>query len=184
MAYLDINYLKSLVKLAANTPQSVIDNHITEVLEFDIRPVLPDVLITALNNGSFNQSTHPQLAAFWLNHLKPYFAYKWYYRFLNWHGTNITPFGARANKEETSDEITDKRRGELMADVNKKADIYMLRVNKALNDANYTFDSVVYTEDLLDDIRPQRRMRIYSTGYTKVGYRKNRCCDGDNTISL
>jgi hypothetical protein len=106
----------------------------------------------------------PQLMDAWQNSIKPFMVYSAYYRFLNWHGANVTQFGVRQNQEPTSNEITDKRRGELMADINSKKNVYQLRLNRAMSDASYTFDTIVYSLDVLDSPNPGRRVKIWGAG--------------------
>lgn len=121
-----------------------------------------------------------QLMTFWTDYVKPYFMCCAYYRFLLWHGTNITQFGARQNNEETSVEITDKKKGELMADISGKKDIFYARLSKKFNDMNQTFDGVTYSYDVYDNQNLTKGVRIWGLGKRKP----NRCCDTDKWIEL
>jgi len=105
---------------------------------------------------------------FWTNFVKPYFECAAYYRFILWHGANFTQFGVRQNNEETSNEITDKRKGELMADVSQKRDMLMARMSKRFNDVAGEFDGVTYELDS-DDVQSSEGVRIWGLGKKKKG---------------
>ena len=106
-----------------------------------------------------------ELMTFWTNYIKPYFVMSAYSRFLLWHGANITQFGARQINEDTSTEITDKRRGELLADIKGKVNIYLSRLNKEFARVRGIFDSVTYTIDADDNTEPTRGTNIWGVGY-------------------
>jgi hypothetical protein len=67
-----------------------------------------------------NLSTKPQLTALFNEYIKPFLVLGSYYRFLLWHGANVSQYGIRQNNEDTSSEVSDKRRAELMGDVQSK----------------------------------------------------------------
>lgn len=102
-----------------------------------------------------------QLMAFWVNFVKKYFCAQAYYRLLLWHGANITQFGSRQNTEDTSAEISDKRRGELSRDVTNKAMLYLSNLNKAFQAASQTFDGVKYVVDCGDKSEPNKNVTFF-----------------------
>ena len=56
----------------------------------------------------------------------------------------MSQYGLRTSVEDTSSEISDKARGELMADINNKKSYYWSRLIKTMSDNAYTYDDVVY----------------------------------------
>lgn len=134
------------------------------------------------NTGSLPSSDNTDwqeiaLMTFWTNYVKPFFMACAYYRFLLWHGANITQYGARQNNEDTSQELTDKRKGELLADISGKKDIFLARLTKAFNDASNTFDGVTYAYDSTDTKDLNQGVRIWGQN----GKRKRICNDKNNS---
>jgi hypothetical protein len=127
-----------------------------------------------------------QLMSFWTDYVKPYFLACAYYNFLNWHGANVTQYGLRQNQEDTSQEVSDKRKGELMASVSGKKDSYLARLTKRFNDVNKTFDEVVYEYDSTDTHKPNQGVRIWGVGKTQKKFYDNGrlCCPGDYNNSI
>jgi len=100
-----------------------------------------------------------------------------YSRFLLWHGANVTQFGTRQINEETSVEISDKRRGELLAEVRNEINVYLSRLNKNFNSVKGIFDGVTYAIDCGDNTKSTRGFNVWGVGEKKP---KNKCCDGDS----
>lgn len=121
-----------------------------------------------------------ELMTFWSEYVKPYFMCCAYYRFLFWHGANVTQYGTRQNNEDTSQELTDKRKGELLADISGKKDIFLARLTKAFNVAQNTFDGVTYTYDSTDTTELNQGVRIWGQKAT----RKRICNDKNNSAWL
>jgi len=117
------------------------------------------------------------LMSFWTDYVKPFFMCCAYYRFLLWHGANITQYGSRQNTEDTSQELTDKRKGELLADISGKKDIFLARLTKAFKDAANTFDGVTYQYDSTDTKELNQGVRIWGQN----GKRKRICNDKNNS---
>lgn len=85
-----------------------------------------------------------EVMSFFTAFVKPFLVCASYYRFLNWHGANVTQFGIRQINEDTSNEVSEGRRGELMADINNKKQHYLSLMLKRFSDVAYTFDEVKY----------------------------------------
>jgi len=115
---------------------------------------------------------------FWLGYIKPFFECCAYYRFILWHGANVTQYGIRQNNEDTSTEIADKKKGELMADITNKRDVLMARMTKRFNDLDNTLDGVQYEYDSTDVAKPNEGVRIW--GQRKVTNKYRKCCDDLN----
>lgn len=116
-----------------------------------------------------------EIMSFWKEYIKPYFILSAYSRFLLWHGANITQFGTRQINEDTSVEISDKRRGELISDIKGKINIYLSNLNKYFNSVGGIFDGVTYTKDCGDNTEPTRGgFDIWG-----VGFKKKKRCEED-----
>jgi len=113
-----------------------------------------------------------QLLTFWTDFVKPYFEACAYYRFLLWHGANVTQYGSRQNNEDTSIEISDKRKGELLADIKGKQDILLARLTKRFSDVNGTLDGVQYEYDI-DDTQEKNNLtgiKMFTILHSKIRF--------------
>lgn len=110
-------------------------------------------------------SARPQLQSFINEFIKPYIICGAYEKFLLWHGNNISQFGIRQNNEDTSEAVSDKIRGELIADTKRKTNAYLSIMNRELKTLNYTFDGVAYT--FFDD--SNKRFAKRNIGIKQVG---------------
>lgn len=140
--------------------------------------------VNANNNsqpsGSNTDWAEIKLMTFWTNFVKPYFECCAYYRFLLWHGANVAQFGLRQNQEETSQELSDKRKGELLADISGKKDIYLARLTKEFANSGNKFDSITYVFDSDDTQKLNQGIRVWGVGKTsKKHISKRRCCDDE-----
>jgi hypothetical protein len=88
-----------------------------------------------------------QLLNFFENYIKPFWVCKAASRFLLWHGRNVTQFGLRNMLDDTSEAISDKARGELIDDIDRKAAHYKTQINLYLKQVEYTFDGTVYEKN-------------------------------------
>lgn len=166
-AVLDINP----IQWSKNTTYAVGDKVFYDGVYYSCAVVNTDSLPTS-SNTNWEQI---DLMTFWLEYVKPYFVLSAYSRFLLWHGANITQFGTRQINEDTSTEISDKRRGELMADIRNKINTYLSRLNKKFSSVNGVFDGVTYTVDCEDNTTPTRGATIWGVG--ALGKTKNKCCE-------
>lgn len=139
------------VKFSDNIRAADVDFHCKDAQNFDAYPIMPLAVVSGNNmvtdiETAVNESpvTKPELVAFFNDYLKPFLVCKAYARFLLWAGRNITQFGLRVNNEETSTEVTDKSRAEMIADIEHKCNVYLARMTTNLYDTDYTYDGVVY----------------------------------------
>lgn len=119
--------------------------------------------IPTSSNANWSET---ELMAFYVDYIKPYIVMSAYSRFLFWHGANVTQFGLRQNNEETSVEVSDKRRAELLQDIKAKINIYLSNLNKEFDDVSGVFDGTTYTIDTYDNNEPTRTgAQIWGVGY-------------------
>ena len=147
--------------MSANIPNVNVDLHCLDAQNIDTFPIMPKTaegvnMLTNIENAT--SSSNPELMSFFEIYLKPFMVCMAHARFLLWQGNNVTQFGIRVNQEDTSQPITDKTRGELIASSEHKANVYMMKFKQALEDANYTFDSVVYSYKC--NQKPRAKTRI------------------------
>lgn len=102
-----------------------------------------------------------ELASLFDDYVKPYLVCCAFSRYLLWTGRNISQFGIRTNSEDTSTEVSDKARGELIADIENKKAHYWSRFKKKIYDDDYTYDGVLYSFETDCEIsRPKRNFNI------------------------
>jgi len=107
-----------------------------------------------------------ELMNFHSEFLIPFIAYHFYYRFVAYHGVNVTPFGLRTPVEETSQPIDNNTRGLILADMNNKINMQIALINKKLDDVKYTFDGVKYDTDKNETQHVKQKMRLWGVGNT------------------
>lgn len=105
-----------------------------------------------------------ELMNFYEQYLVRFLSFKTCYRFIADHGINITQFGVREMVEDSSREISDRRRGAKLGDLNSKANLAAEKISKALAVAKDTFDGVKYTADKGETSRPRPKVNIYQVG--------------------
>jgi hypothetical protein len=145
-----------IVKMSVNIPDSDVNFHCMDAQRFDLFPIIPDALATALQG-----SMGAELQAFFDDYVKGFLVCKAHARLLLWQGNNVTQFGLVRNNEDTSEPISDKQRAELIQSSEHKANIYLAQMSKAMSDADYTFDSVVYTYETCED-KPKVKPKFFS----------------------
>jgi len=156
------------VKLGANvTKNSDIDTYIKDMQEIEYKTIVPLTFYNAITG-----SPGTELTAFLNEYVKPYLICGAYEKFLLWHGRNVSQFGLRENQEDTSTPISDKARAELIADVRRKTNVYLLSMNDRLNDVSYTFDGVVYDFTSCDVAKSKPKI-----GMKQVGANRNKYWD-------
>lgn len=158
---------RTFCKLGANVGKdSELDSYIRDMQELEFRPTMDEPFYTDLIG---DLTSRPELQSFLDLYIKPYLICGAYEKFLLWHGNNISQFGIRNNTEDTSQQVSDKTRGELIADVKRKTNSYLSIMNRELYLANYTFDGTVYT--FYDDAYKTKGKR--NLGMFQVGKKRN-----------
>lgn len=154
------------VKWSDNIPARDVDFHCKDAQNFDAVPIMPlavvshNNLITDIETAILESPvTRPELLSFYADFVKPYLVLNAYRRFLLWSGRNLTQYGLRINNEETSTEVTDKARAEMMADALHKGNVYLARLTDGLKDADYTFDDIIYSFNNCQT-KPKAKTRI------------------------
>ncbi len=129
------------VKLGKNVKDNDLDQFIRVVQELDLDSWVPANFYTNLKD---NLTTMPQLNALFEDYIKPFLVLGAYYRFLLYHGRNISQYGIRQNNEDTSAEISDQVRAALMGDVESQKSGYLNKLKNKMFDDNFTYDGIVY----------------------------------------
>lgn len=162
---------RTYCKLGANVGKdSELDSYIRDMQELEFLPTVDD---TFYNDLIGDLSLRPELSNFLNNNIKPYLISGAYEKFLLWHGNNISQFGIRNNNEDTSQQISDRTRGELIADVRRKTNAYQAIFKRELFRADYTFDGVAYT--FFDDMYKRENAKR-NIGMFQLRGKKDNCC--------
>lgn len=165
MALIDKTDFGTYVKWSSNIPERDVNLHCLDAQEIDARPIMPlavvsgnnmiDDIITALTESPV---TRPELVSFFNTYLKPFLVCKAYARVLLWHGRNLSQYGLRVNQEDTSTEVSDKARGEMIADAQSKANVYWAKISGNLKVTSYTYDGIIYSNSCTLKSRPKTRI--------------------------
>ena len=156
------------VKLSKNVKDEEINPHIRDAQILDFMQWVDPTFYTDIT-GSL--SSRPELNALLEDYVKQYLICKAFYRFLLWHGRNISPYGIRVNNEETSTEVSDKARAEMMQDVEHKANVYLSMLKDRLRNDNYTYDSIIYSfYDEIGSKKPYPNLTIRQVGQSRRRY--------------
>ena len=142
-----------IVKWSSNISERDVNFYCVEAQKFDTYHIMPIAKVSGNNivldiETAIQESpiTKPELVNFYNEYVKPFIVCKAYERLLLLHGRNVTQFGLRVNNEETSNEISDKARGEWIEQTAHKANVYMNDMFAKMKEANFTFDGVVYID--------------------------------------
>lgn len=159
---------RTFCKLGANVGKdSEIDSYIRDMQELEFLPKMDNEFY---NDITGTLTSRPELSTFLETYVKPYLICGAYEKFLLWHGNNISQYGIRNNQEDTSQQVSDKTRSELIADIKRKTNAYLSIMNREIMIADYTFDETVYT--FFDDAykkKGKRDLGMFQVG----GKRKN-----------
>jgi hypothetical protein len=154
---------RTFCKLGANVGKdSELDSFIQDMQELEFRSTMDEPFYIDVTGDLSNK---PQLQSFLDTYIKPYLICGAYEKFLLWHGNNVSQFGIRNNIEDTSQQVSDKTKGELLADIKRKTNAYLSIMTRELYRSNYTFDGIVYT--FFDDpykTRSKRHIGIKQVG--------------------
>jgi hypothetical protein len=191
--------IKDLSQFTLNIEDRIINPHIEDAQEYDLRPTIGDQMIDKLladfdgglvawdistnyltgqfvvynktvykalnNNVGLAPDTNPldwslnELGTFQNKYLRPYLVFSTYRRFLLWAGRNVTQYGLRDMREDTSDPVSDESRAALISDMKIKGQIWENRFKNYLCEVNWTFDGVNYTIDC--DVYKQSTRQVF-----------------------
>lgn len=118
------------VPFSANIGAHLVDPHIREAQTFDVWPLLPGALQTAL--AAAKADWLPAELALFDDFVKPLLVTEAARRMLLWHGLHITPNGAETVSDVGHMPISNVQRTELRADLQAKANHYRARLEAAL----------------------------------------------------
>jgi len=131
--------------------------------------VLFETYYTALASNTDSQPPSAnweanELMNFYAEYLQPFIAYSFYYRFIAYHGAKVTPAGLKQLVDDTTVNVSDKMRGEMLGDIKSKLNVWTGKISKKLNDVDYTFDGVVYLPEDGKSTHIKRKLTIYALG--------------------
>ena len=107
-----------------------------------------------------------ELMNFYYEYLLPLMAFGAYYRFIAYHGTNITQFGLTTpiDPQGTFQPTSSQDRAAMLGDINNKKNVWTLKISKKLNAVNYTFDAVKYPGDDCESSAIKIKPQIFQLG--------------------
>jgi hypothetical protein len=119
-----------------------------------------------------------ELMNFYAEYLLPFIAYSFYYRFIAYHGVKITQAGLKQLVDDTSINVSDKMRGEMLGDIKSKLNVWTGKISKKLNDVYYTFDGVQYLPEIGKHTHLRPQIKVYALGARNYNDRRvnDRCC--------
>jgi len=131
--------------------------------------VFLDTYFTALASNTDSQPPSSdweanELMNFYVEYLQPFIAYSFYYRFIAYHGVKITQGGLKQLVDDTTTNVSDKMRGEMLGDIKSKLNVWTGKISKKLNDVDYTFDGVQYLPETGKSTHIKSRLRLYALG--------------------
>jgi hypothetical protein len=133
-------------QFTTNIEDRLINPHIQKTIDIGFTEIVPQTLINALVALSLTGGGNTELKAFYNNYFKQVWSYFAYIRFFTWHGRNITQFGLVSINDDTTSQISDKARGELINNIEHDSQVYLTRMLNELELKNYTFDTINYTK--------------------------------------
>lgn len=131
--------------------------------------VLLDTYFTAIDSNTDSQppSAHwetNELMNFYQQYLVPFISYSFYYRFIAYHGSKVTQAGVIEVTDGTFNHISDAGRSRMLGDIKSKVNVWTGKISKKLNDVNWTFDGIKYSQDNGKNQVIKRGVRIYALG--------------------
>jgi hypothetical protein len=133
-------------QFTTNIEDRLINPHIQKTIEIGFAEIVPQSLLNAIVSLNLSGAGNPELKAFYNSYFKQIWSYLAYIRFFTWHGRNITQFGLVSINDDTTSQISDKARGELINNIEHDSQVYMTRMLNELKLKNYTFDTISYSK--------------------------------------
>ena len=133
-------------QFTTNIEDRLINPHIQKTIEIGFAEIVPQSLLNAIVSLNLSGAGNTELKAFYNSYFKQIWSYLAYIRFFTWHGRNITQFGLVSINDDTTSQISDKARGELINNIEHDSQVYMTRMLNELKLKNYTFDNISYSK--------------------------------------
>ena len=127
-----------------NIEDRLVNPIITDTEQLQIEPVLNEDMYTNLQAIVGGSGNFPELEAFFENYIKQWICFITCYQFYSVHGINVTQYGLRVMNEDTSVPVDPTDRAAFLQHYKNNGQAYLLRMNKSLDKANYTFDGIKY----------------------------------------
>lgn len=163
------------VKIGVNIKANELDLHIRDMQELEFLGWVDTTFYNDVMNIGVSTS-RPELSDLINEYIKPYLVCGAYYKFLLWCGRDATQMGLRVENSESSSDVGDKARAELMADILRKSNAYLSKLKWKLRDVDYTFDNVVYGfYDETNKKEAQVNIGIKKVGKSQMYYDKTYC---------
>jgi hypothetical protein len=130
-----------------NIPDRLITPHINKAKDIDFETVLPKDLLTALFALDLTGEGQTELKVFYNNYFRICWVYRFYERFLSVHGTNVTTFGVTGVTNGDAIQVSPAERAQLVANINRDASVYFIKMSNRFKEVGYKFDNTTYTPD-------------------------------------
>lgn len=138
------------VVISDNVDDATLNPHILSAQKYDFEPMVPANFYTAL----FASPVGPELLVFLNDFITPLLVFLSYSKYLLWMGKNPTQYGLKKTSDDTSEDVPEPERAELMNDIEQPLRIELSRFYKRLDEVKFIFDGVTY------DFTDNRRKRI------------------------
>jgi len=131
------------VDIPANLPASKLTRFITDAATFNLEPAFNSTkLYRAIVDTDIIADS--ALDEFFQKYVVPFWVYAAFCQFELRHGIDVTQAGMKEHTDSNSENISDKRREELLASDRAKMNVYKSRLLKELERQSRTFDNEQY----------------------------------------
>lgn len=181
MPTLTVADFSQYVDIPANLPPSKLNRHIELAKTLDVRPLLDSQkLYNVLFVGDFITPASA-LDDFYQNYVKPYWIFAAFVRFELKHGADITQAGLKEHTSDNSENVSDKRRSDILSRDHSDANVYKSMMLRELENQRRTFDNEEYLADSVVKVQKQQGHgwsihavsphREFERGNERYGYR-------------
>jgi hypothetical protein len=139
--------------ISLQVPDSKIQPFIEDAIRYDIQPLLGGALFDAVA-ALEETSEESDLKTFWKNYVQPYAIASTASRFFALYGKNATQFGVRELIDDTSQGVSDRGRGEIIAYYQEIANEEKVRLLNFLNFQNWAIGGTSYFTTGRKSIKP------------------------------
>jgi hypothetical protein len=144
--------------ISFQVPDAKLQPFIEEAIRYDVAPVLGDALFEAISALEETSATS-DLKTFWKNYVQPFAIASTVARFFAIYGKNATQFGVREMVDDTSQGVSDRGRGEMVAYYQQIANEEKVRLLNFLNFQNWGIDGVSYYAAGRKSVKPSFGIR-------------------------